>query len=470
VADFLNPFFADPAASGIPGEAESWTWASVSGAGAWALFNTAIATQAYQLTRESFEAGFALAWDKSYANETARLTDGTLTPSDVGVIARQEDTKALYVLIDDSPVTWQLVTSDNENWVDSLLIGVIIAAIFNGASSTFDATIETFDVWGELTWIAAGSPWVSSPNYIQQNSGDGMTPPYYLGFRGWYSTALLSNEWLLDKESFEEGWDNSPMDAAISQWQPGTAPSGILRGSTLTFPLTIPMESTKFFIWDSARDAFHRIQVATGVYASATALAAELQTKWAAAIAPFPTGLQWLTWVDADGSEGLTFGCDPGLHSNEASMFGMHEDEIEEDVRGLLGFHSMGPGGTGPSRIVFQADYVSDYPVDVQPSDRILCDRWSYVDFISLFDPILTYCVLEYNQIGAIFNVFSGGPDTYLETFYLVDWFGPGVVWKTSFSPGDLTDATFVGGVGLLNYIESFENPTVNWPDNLYEE
>jgi len=466
LADFLNPFFADPAATGIPGEAEDWTWASVSAAGEWADFNTAVATQAYQLSREGFEAGFSLAWDKSYANETARLTDGTLVPADIGVIARQEDTKDLYALISDSPVSWQLVPSNNEDWVSSLLSAGVIAAVFNGASSTFEATIESFNVWGELTWPVPGPPWIESPALIRQDSGEGLSSPYELGFKGWYGTAMLSNDLLLSEESFEEGFENDPMSASLVQWQPGTAPGGVMRGLSLVFPLTVLPGKTKFFIWHPTLDAFYRVVITPGEYATASALSAELQSKWAALVSPFATGLEWGTWVDDDGNTGLTFGHNGNVF-NETAMFGAHEDEVGEDARSALGISGLGPNGTGPSRLLFQADYVSNYPSDVQHDAHILFDRWTFIDFIVEWDPVLLFNVVEYSQIGALFNTFSTGPNTKLETFFLEDWFGAGATWKTSPTPS--TEAIFVGGE-LLGTIESFEDPTVNWPDNLYEE
>jgi len=465
VADFLNPYFAEPAASGVPGEAEDWTWSSVSGAVAWAEFNTAAFVAAYQRAREDFEAGFSLAWDKSYANEAARLSDATLTPADIGVIARQEDTDTLYVLEHDSPPIWQEVPSTNHEWVDALIAGIVIAGVFNGASSTFEATLETFSVWGELTWLVPGRPWVEVPTLVRQDSSGGLTPPFDLGFRGWYGTALLSNDWLLGQESFEEGWENSPFDAAAVQWHPGTAPGGILRSTALTFPITIPSGKTKFFVWHPTLDAFYRITLPSGVYATAADLAAELETQWTAAVAPIATGLEWGTWSESDGTEGITFG-HSGAVFNEAAMFGVHVDEIEEDVRGLIGLHGLGPGGTGPSYVVCQADYASDYPVDVDGEDRILLDRWSYLDFIVEWDATLLFHVVEYGQVGAVFNAFSTGPDTKLETYLLADWFGAGAVWKTTPTPS--ATAPFSGGVGTLGTIESFESPATNWPDELY--
>ncbi len=46
----------------------------------------------------------------SYANAAARTSASGLLPADIGTIARQTDTEEWWVLIDDSPVTWKLLT------------------------------------------------------------------------------------------------------------------------------------------------------------------------------------------------------------------------------------------------------------------------------------------------------------------------------------------------------------------------
>ena len=451
-ADFANKIFADPAATGRPGEAASWTWTSSAPGDEWATFNAVLAILAHQTNRESFEAGYGVEWVREYADEISRITDGTLTVADIGSFSRQVDTRGIYLLTSIAPITWQAIDADNENWLASLVPGTYIGGIFNGASSSYNATVETFAVWGEPWWVLAGPPWFDEAGLLRQDDPEGLAGPVVSGWSGWAS-------WLLGVESFDEAWATDPLSSA---WYPGVIPGGVMRGAELSFPLTIPVETDRFCIWDIARAHLYEIIIPTGQYTSATALAAELQASLAAQL----PGACALSWV-ADGDRvALAWN---GTTTNERMIFGVTRERESQDVRGAISFAALGPAGM-PSQIYARGSDITTRPSGIGATADLQFDRWSHIAIDFVFDGVVGMMPLENGQLAAVFNAFSTGPDTRVETLLLADWFGAGATWVTDLLPGSLDAAAFAGGVGTSAEIESFETPLTYWGDNLYEE
>jgi hypothetical protein len=449
----LNPGFEIPAASGVPGEAEDWTWAS-SALDQWAEWNTT-ASRAWQSAQERFEAGFAIAWTWTYADATARLAAGGFVAADAGKVARQDDDDSLWILQQAVPPIWAALAARNEDALGDLSETTPAATLFNGATSTYSSTMEMFELW-------AGPPHLDPPTYTRQDA-------LGVGWRGWYDTDLTLGYPTpvlavpLPLEGFSDGWGIDPWGSSFpGRWCPDTAPHGVLRGAPLAWPVTIRPNENVLLLWHALSGHAYRFVVPSAVYATATALAAAIQAAWGAALGGSPSALAWTAWTDGDDS-GVALGYSGGVVLDGA-VLGYLSSERSNDACPALGLAALGPGGARGAVVLPVIATTTPDPAFAL-TDYFVMDPWTQVDFRIEVDPALGNRVAPYGWNLALFNVFNPGPTPCnAETCELTGWFGPSAVYRDDFDSLSPTAAAFVGGVGAGAIIESFENPAVTWP------
>ena len=455
---FDNSSFETADASGIPGEAEDWVWSSVQAGAEWAEFNTVAPHLAYQRGRDGFEAGFAVPWAWDYSNAAARLAAVGFTPSDVGGFAIQRSDNTLWLLTDDSPITWeQLTTGWNQDWVPVLLSAIIGAAEFQGAPDPLEIMFEQWNQCVEDhdgdTYI--GPPWIHTEDNLVAH-----------GWEGWFDEAHGSALYLIQQERFDEAWGTGVFDTVGASWFGGQAPSGVLRGAALTFPVTIHPARNLLHVYREGSDAVVELAITPGMYATAAALAAEIQSLWAAAS---PAAIvEWSAWTGGE-EAGLQLGWDGSSTGSENVMLGIAEEHRTNDVRAEIGFGGLGPQGT-PAESRYPAPELSATPPGT-PADGIFAiDGWSQINFATDTEARFAYLhPVENGGIAALFDTGVGGlTASIIDTFRV--WHGGDIDWKTGYGPGDLTAAAFVGGVGAGAAFESFEDPTTDWPDHIYTD
>ena len=454
---FDNDSFETAAASGIPGEAESWTWTSVQSAAEWAEFNTATAHVAYQRAREGFEAGFVLPWIWDYADAAARLAAVGFTAADVGGVAVQRSDNTLWLLADDSPITWsQISVGWNQDWLSALVSTIIGAAEFSGAPDPLEIM---FEQWNQCT-----------EDYDSDTVPDYIDPPWRFtsddlvtqGWEGWTGNPA----YLVPEERFDEAWGSGVFDTVIATWYGGQAPSGVLRSAALSFPLTVGASQNLLQVYRDSTDAVVELAISPGTYASATALATEIQTLWSAAS---PGSLvEWTAWADG-GETGIQLGWDGVSTGTDEVMLAIAEEHRSNDVRATIGLASFGPDGVA-AESRYPAALLTATPPGT-PADGIFAvDGWSQIIFTTDTEARFAYLhPIENGGIAALFDTGVGGlTASIVDTFRV--WHGGDIVWKTAYVGGDLTSAAFVGGVGAGAVFESFEDPTTNWPDHIYTD
>jgi hypothetical protein len=448
---FINPSFELPDATETPGEALGWTWTTVSTGEDWAAFNAA--DPAWLDTIEDFAACFNLMWHVTYADEAARLAAGPFGPGQTGLVARQADTKAIWILSAPDPAVWAELADGVEDWVSDLVSPPRTAAFFNGSSS-YESSIELFRLWD-------GPPWqLDRPPPLGQDE-------WGVGWRGTADTALLGGEvipstpqWPEAVETFASGWGLDPLAPVGSV---PCAGNGELRGQALTFPLTLPPNQRTVWVWLHGVEGLLEILLTPGTYASATALAAAVQAAWATACGPVPTTLAWSAW-SADGATGLAFGWNGSRGIDRATLVvPLHRQS--RDARARLGLVGFGPtdrdgfvvvpyaaiGGAGAYFAIFNPAAT----VDVRAVDYLAGDD---------------YYLIAGGGVPATFNAFDpGATPLRMERFDLVPWRGVDAVWVSDLLAVSRVEAVFVLGLGSTTTIELFAQAADGWPD-YYEE
>jgi hypothetical protein len=448
---FINPSFELPDATATPGEALGWTWTSVSAGETWAAFNAA--DPAWLDSIEDFGACFGLMWDVTYADEAARLAAGPFVAADAGLVARQTDTKAIWILSSAVPVAWTELTTGIEDWIDELTDPPRTVAFFNGSSS-YEASIELFELWD-------GPPWLldALPPRDQQEFG--------VGWRGTADTALLGGRVIPSTpqypeavETFASGWNLDPLAPVGTTFCAG---DGMLRGQALSFPLAVPPNQRTLWVWLQGADGLIEVALTPGTYATATALAAEVQAKWAAACGAVLTTLEWRAW-SADGATGLEFGWD-GTRGLDRATLVVPLHRRSRDARARLGMRAFGPTqGDGFVVMPYAAfggagDYYAAFDpyatVDVRAVDCLEDDG---------------YYLIIGGGVPATFSAFDpGATPVRMERFELVPWRGPTATWVSDLLAVTRVDAVLQLGTTSTTTIELFAQAAEGWPD-FYEE
>jgi len=457
---FENPSFEIEAESGRPGEAEDWQWDSFQGIGGWADFSAYREDLApYRYGREGFDGGWLRGYAWMYADETARLAAIGFTADDVGKAAWQLDTNENFILANHSPIAWvRSEVGENQGWWNELLITAIAAAVFNEGIPSYETTMEIFQIWDGLPWLDAYN--LIPPCLDTLGPYGGPT-----GFDGWYDAVLGTNLDSLCAEDFEEAWGNDPFSTASSyQWYPGTA-NGILRGDPIEVstetPLVIPPNKNQLcFISDILSQPI-LFSLPSAEYTSLNKLRDDLNAAMTPLL-PAGSGLEWQRWKDGPiPGNGLTFGWDGSTLGPLWFGFAAVDSMMSKDLRGILGMRGFSPGGNYTG-VGIPAWIYPALPAGVDADDRFLFDTWSYTEYFPVTDPYLGLMLLEYGQVGAIFD--SAVPDpTYMERFTLEGWVSPSAVWITDLSMVSLTQAMFDGGTEPLEQFIDTE-----WPDEMF--
>jgi hypothetical protein len=469
---FENDSFEIAAASGIPGEAEDWTWTAVQAAVEWAEFNTAALHVAYQRAREGYEAGFMVPWSWDYADATARLAAVGFTAADVDRFAIQRSDDTIWRLTNHSPITWaQLDTGWNQDWIAELIATIIGAAEFDGAPAPLEVMFEQWnrcveDYDGDTVPDYIGPPWIWTDGNLKRQDDEvlGNLGPDYVGWKGWYDGALSTAQFPIPAERFAEDWGTTPFDMTAARWTGDQAPGGRLRGAALTFPVTIPPSMNVLHLYRQSDDAVLELEITPGEYATAAALAAEVQAQWGPAT--IVTNLSWSAWTDGDDA-GIELAWDRVTPGAEMVLLGIAQSRRSNDARATLGLRTFGPQGQ-IADVRYPAALLVQTPPGTDTDEVFELDGWSQVEFWTDYELRFGFWnPIEYSGIPALFDAGVLTPSV-LETFRV--WHGGDIVWIAEYDPGDLTAAAFVGGVGAGAVFESFENPGTNWPDHIFTD
>lgn len=443
---FTNPSFELPNTNDTPGEALGWTWTTSSAGETWAAFNTGL--PAWLDTLEGFAAAFGLMWDITYADEATRLAAGPFASTDVGLVARQTDTKAIWILSSVAPITWTALVTGIEDWIDDLVDPSRTVAFFNGTTS-YQAGTELFSLWNGPAWMVD-----APPPQDQQELG--------VGWRGTADVALLGGRVIPSTplypeavETFVSGWGLDPLSPVSAA---PCAGNGVLRGQPLTFPLTLPPNQRTIWVWLHGADGLLELVLTPGVYANATVLSWELQAAWTAARGAVPTTLAWRAW-SADGATGVEFGWNGDRGADRASLVVPFHRQ-SRDARALLGLTGFGQtvqdgfvlvpyatfGGSGSYYAIFNPTAT----VDVRTVDSL---EGSYYLMIG-------------GGVPATFSAFDpGATPVRMERFELVPWRGSSAVWVSDLLAVVRVEATFLLGAGATTSIELFAEAADGWPD-----
>lgn len=458
MADFLNPSFETPDADGRPGWADSWFWKTSCAAGEWAEFNSdPVDLAPWNECMEQFSAAFAVAWSWTFADAAARIASGPFAPEDMGRVGLQLDDNSLWTLTSDSPVGWQLLTRAVQDWIAAIEDAVLAVTLFNGATTSYSARREMFEIWAGLNWLDA-------PNLLRQD--DAVFKALggsYCGWKGWFDASLGTAQFPIPVEVFSEAWGNDPWSTiAGNMWQPDTAPSGILRGHPLTFPIVIPPNQARFDVWQQSSNTIYRIDVTPGTYTTLADLVNDLQGAWGGTV-PL-TCLEFTAWADADGNEGVQLGWD-GTSGIDTVCFGILASEHDADVRPLIGLAGLA-SDSGDGQVRYPVALVAVPPLGAAADDYFEMDPWSLLSVRTEYDLVSALFPVPYNWLFATWNTFTGLPERVQEMMDLQPWFGATATWAASW-PALYAWAVFTGGAGG-GIVESFENPTTFWPDNLW--
>ena len=455
---FVNPSFELPAEDGCPGGAAAWLWDCYQQVGRWAEFNTYREDLApWQTAVEEMAAGWGAPYRWRYADAIARLAATGFTAEDVGLLAYEEDTDTEWVLTGYSPITWaQSVTDTNEVWAADLAAVAVISAVFNEGVTAHEDTAEQFQLWtfpGGYT----GPPWLDTWGFIapwEDTIGPGPT-----GWTGWYDAIFGGHTEPIRSEAFAEAWGNDPFSTAPGEsWHPLSAPNGVLRGSALTFPVTIAPDRARMVVFRDTPYGYD-LTVTAGTYATAPALAAELETRWQAA-AGAASGFEFRSWSDGDDA-GVEFGWDGSTATSGMFMLGVLESAKYNDAREALGFDRFGPRGRRTD-LSYPVTLLPSAPAGATADDRLLLDSWTMLEVAILTEPrYATDTPVEYGLQHAIFDAIVPDP-SWLEEFTLDGWVAIGATWKVHYDPGDLVAAVFTGATTMEQFLAS------EWPDELW--
>jgi hypothetical protein len=290
---------------------------------------------------------------------------------------------------------------DNEDWLDGYGALDLTRATFLPEAALAES-FEWFAWEEEITAFAAGlSGWWDR----QYHPG---APLYPLGVEG-----------------FEEAWDNDPWGA--SGWVPGTARNGRMYGAPVRLPVVIPTGRDRLWVWHRghvAADKLLELDLAPGIYTTATALAAAVQVAWDAAVEA-ACGLTW-TATEVGGYATLSGGWD-GVSPDSEDLFLLAPEALAaRDARALLGLDAVGPLA-GPG--VFMPTEALGEPA----GDRAWADAFALLRYAVVGGKVAEY--------GAVFALFDAGATE--EAFLLTGWAGSGAVWVDHYDPSDLTAAVF---------------------------
>lgn len=398
----------------------------------------------------TFQAGlyavqFAQHWDIYYANlaaatpiEFAGVLDAYLEHVRVRVRGdyveltgeTQGSTSGIYITMPDGTI-YEAWGEDDIGWADVWEDLVGIAAQFNAGTSWYGDT----EIFRWYDWF---------------DSFDSVTPDTAL-FKSWIEVLYgvsIPREWPLLADSFDEGWNNEPF-STLDDWVPGGERNGRRYGGIVAFPVRIPANRNLLYAYSDVTGHIHGLALTAGEYATAAALAAEIQTKWAAAAAaaviewggvdyPDGTGQVWYGW------DGTTV-----MGANELIwLAGGPGVNLDRDVRSIIGLDELGPNGSGIVRMPVGFDTgvpAADWDLDEYYS----FDQWSHLRVRTYTDPITAVEVpVSWEGILAEF----GSANEYSERFESAEWGG---AWHASWPGG--TDAVFDTDLGPGEPVEDFE-------------
>jgi hypothetical protein len=398
-SDFANPDFEDPATSLRAGEAEHWLWRSLQHYNAFAEFN------AYDAELEEHQGGF-------------------------------EDFEGGWL---------------NDAWLADVADAVLVSAWFNVVAA-HPEEVEDFEVnWSyQDLGTLAGPEWTET--WIE----------HFVAWRGCLDPVTpVTPARALSRESFEEASATDPFYSPSGvSWTADAAQNGILRGAALSLPVHVTDARRDMWIFTKTPSTCYRLRMTVGVYATAAALAVNLNTQLAAVL----TGFKFDVWTDGT-SYGLTFGRDPVLTGATPTVFfGEPELDPSGSLRSTLGFTAMGPYDRH-GLVRFPVSAMSPAPGVLGSLDAFNVDIWTMVSFRALLDSVLAlWFTIEDDRAIAEFDT-SVSEDTYLESFRMHGWYGLTAAWMAAYGPGDLTLAEFVES-GTTYYLERFV--TTEWPTEAF--
>lgn len=378
----------------------------------------------FELPAETNRRGEALNWKWiSYQSETEWADFNSYDP----------DLEQWFTSTEEFGAGW----SNIEDWVSDITVSVF--AIFNEGVTAFESTLEEFGFWD-------GAVWNEAVTYITPDTDT--SGPYNgpTGIKGWYDQQLGSVILPQDKEDFGSGWSNDPLSGTVDVWNTNIVENGIIKGSELTFPLTIPPDKNILILY---LDFFGiiKMQLTSGRYENIGSLVSMVDTIFKVQVGDYAVDFS---------NEGnrLTFGWDG---TNTIAYSGMFGYSLSNDARSVLGFSDF---GGGYSEIPCKTFMFEEY--DYSDSDEVFyLDGNSYfsVNIKEWFD--VGKYPQKYDFTEAYFN-FSTSAHV-VEYMDLEGWFGSGAAWKDEYGPGDLTPAMFNSGADNM---EEFLD--TNWPNEAY--
>lgn len=148
-----------------------------------------------------------------------------------------------------------------------------------------------------------------------------------------------------DTDTFDEGWGGDSLTTTLRA-NTVMERNGRFYGTALTFPMQIPANRNLVHVLSAEAGAVVQLALTPGTYATAALLAAELQAKWAAAVAGTVLAWGWETvdsitrlWFGWDGSSAIAVQIPMAL----ASGVGLFEGR---DARASIGMYGLGPNGS----------------------------------------------------------------------------------------------------------------------------
>jgi len=336
---------------------------------------------------------------------------------------------------------------DNHLWYSSLPTPA--AAEFNDEAPTYAGIIESFEVWDGPNWVD-GDPTFISP-YSE-------TVP--TGWNGWYNDDLTVTTLPLETENFDESWDNDPFHSGCT-WYSGTALTGVLNSSAITFPLAIGASQADLHVLlRSATDDLYKMTITPQTFASVTTLVTHLNTLRPAALTN--AGFIFASWTDST-NVGITWGWDESKDTAttvyETFFVTIQSNPYYRDARPLIGLNTLGLN-SAKTEVLFPASLLTTMPVGVLATDTLMVDAWSQVKY-STDDPYGTMILSVYGQTAAIFNAAITSED-HLEQFLIDGWFGITAAWNPTYTAPEITAASFTGVVTIEQFVNT------EWANELY--
>lgn len=294
-----------------PGEADGWVWTNYTPYDEFCAFNALL--PAHAAAREGFEAGWRQYPRWTYADAAARTGAGGFVAADVWGVARQLDDDSLWVLQSIAP-TWQLIgTTGNETTPGPMTARPWFAGSQSGS--------ETFERW------TTGRTVADPVNLVPANDpGVVALGATACGMRGAVDAAAGSIEALRAADDFEEGWGADPWTSVSARH--------LRRGAALAFPVSVPPERARLWVWSAAQDRIAAAAIVPGLYATPAALCGAILVGWTAAGLPAAVG--WEPWADGD-AQGVAMVWDPAYGGADLVALAWPDDQRNSDARGLLG-------------------------------------------------------------------------------------------------------------------------------------